>query len=160
MQALPALNPGARHQTWRQRGLVTIKAKHRRPFPSACSLNSIEHAKDETLTEKRTRRPIGGEPPGLARTNASGLQGTKPPSESTQTQHHSACPLEVLKCQTFVRRYQLPSRAARQLPELSTIIRVSASFTDGSRLQGARTLSGWARIASSIRRFSDVGHCG
>ena len=41
---------------------------------------------------------------------------------------------------TFVARLrpdQLPSRAARQLPDLSTIIRVEPSSTDDSRLQGA-----------------------
>ena len=41
---------------------------------------------------------------------------------------------------TFVTRLQpcqLPSRAARQLPDLSTIIRVEPSSTDDSRLQGA-----------------------
>ena len=32
---------------------------------------------------------------------------------------------------------QLPDRAARQLPDLSTIIRVRSSLTDGSRLRGA-----------------------
>ena len=32
---------------------------------------------------------------------------------------------------------QLPSRAARQLPDQSTIIRVEPSSTDDSRLQGA-----------------------
>ena len=42
---------------------------------------------------------------------------------------------------TFVARLrpdQLPSQAARQLPDLSTIIRVESSSTDGSRLRGAR----------------------
>ena len=41
---------------------------------------------------------------------------------------------------TFVTRLQpgqLPSRAARQLPDLSTIIRVEPSSTDDSRLRGA-----------------------
>ena len=41
---------------------------------------------------------------------------------------------------TFVARLrpgQLPSQAARQLPDLSTIIRVRSSLTDGSRLRGA-----------------------
>ena len=41
---------------------------------------------------------------------------------------------------TFVARLrpsQLPGRAARQLPDLSTIIRVRSSLTDGSRLRGA-----------------------
>ncbi len=42
---------------------------------------------------------------------------------------------------TFVTRLrpcQLPNKAARQLPDLSTIIRVRPSLTDGSRLRGAR----------------------
>src|SRR5213078_1370110 len=41
---------------------------------------------------------------------------------------------------TFVARLrpdQLPSRAARQLPDLSTIIRLEPSSTDDSRLRGA-----------------------
>src|SRR5262245_6321068 len=41
---------------------------------------------------------------------------------------------------TFVARLQparLPDRAARQLPDLSTILRVEPSSTDDSRLQGA-----------------------
>ena len=41
---------------------------------------------------------------------------------------------------TFVTRLrpsQLPNQVARQLPDLSTIIRVKPSFTDDSRLQGA-----------------------
>ena len=41
---------------------------------------------------------------------------------------------------TFVARLrpgQLPSRAARQLPDLSTTIRVEPSSTDDSRLRGA-----------------------
>ena len=45
---------------------------------------------------------------------------------------------------TFVARLrpdQLPSRAARQLPDLSTIIRVRSSFTDDSRLRGALPLA-------------------
>ena len=42
---------------------------------------------------------------------------------------------------TFVTRLQpcrLPSRAARQLPDQSTILRVESSSTDVSRLRGAR----------------------
>ena len=40
---------------------------------------------------------------------------------------------------TFVARptHQLPSETARQLPDLSTIIRVRSSLTDGSRPRGA-----------------------
>jgi hypothetical protein len=44
---------------------------------------------------------------------------------------------------TFVTRLQpcrLPSRAARQLPDQSTILRVESSSTDDSRLRGARPL--------------------
>ena len=45
---------------------------------------------------------------------------------------------------TFVTRLQpcrLPSRAARQLPDQSTILRVEFSSTDDSRLRGARPTS-------------------
>ena len=38
---------------------------------------------------------------------------------------------------TRLRSRQLPSETARQLPDLSTIIRVEPSSTDNSRLQGA-----------------------
>ncbi len=38
---------------------------------------------------------------------------------------------------TRLRSHQLPSETARQLPDLSTIIRVEPSSTDDSRLQGA-----------------------
>src|ERR1700751_5689054 len=44
---------------------------------------------------------------------------------------------------TFVARLQpcqLPSRAARQLPDQSTILRVESSSTDDSRLRGARPI--------------------
>ena len=44
---------------------------------------------------------------------------------------------------TFVTRLQpcqLPSQAARQLPDQSTILRVESSSTDDSRLRGARPL--------------------
>jgi hypothetical protein len=37
----------------------------------------------------------------------------------------------------FAGNTQLPDQAARQLPDLSTIIRVRSSLTDGSRLRGA-----------------------
>ena len=50
---------------------------------------------------------------------------------------------------TFVTRLQpfrLPDRAARQLPDQSTIIWVESSSTDSSRLRGARPLS-------------DIGEC-
>ena len=45
---------------------------------------------------------------------------------------------------TFVTRLQpcrLPNRAARQLPDQSTILRVESSSTDDSRLRGARPIS-------------------
>src|SRR3984893_15603479 len=42
---------------------------------------------------------------------------------------------------TRLRSRQLPSETARQLPDLSTIIRVEPSSTDDSRLQGALPLS-------------------
>src|ERR1700758_4973695 len=41
---------------------------------------------------------------------------------------------------TRLRSRQLPSETARQLPDLSTIIRVEPSSTDDSRLQGALPL--------------------
>ena len=41
---------------------------------------------------------------------------------------------------TRLRSHQLPSETARQLPDLSTIIRVEPSSTDDSRLQGALPL--------------------
>ena len=52
------------------------------------------------------------------------------------TAHRIAQPPKV----TFVTRLrsrQLPSETARQLPDISTIIRVKPSSTDDSRLQGA-----------------------
>src|ERR1700674_309314 len=52
------------------------------------------------------------------------------------TAHRIAQPPKV----TFVTRLQpspLPSRTARQLPDLSTSIRVRSSLTDGSRPRGA-----------------------
>ena len=42
---------------------------------------------------------------------------------------------------TRLRSRQLPSETARQLPDLSTIIRVEPSSTDDSRLQGALPLA-------------------
>ena len=42
---------------------------------------------------------------------------------------------------TRLRSRQLPSETARQLPDLSTIIRVEPSSTDDSRLQGALPIS-------------------
>jgi hypothetical protein len=56
------------------------------------------------------------------------------------TAHRIAQPPKV----TFVMRLQpspLPSRTARQLPDLSTTIRVRSSLTDGSRPRGALPLT-------------------
>jgi hypothetical protein len=58
---------------------------------------------------------------------------------------------------TFVTRLrpdQLPGRAARQLPDLSTIIRVEPSSTDDSRRQGAlpiAVVSSRSNIRSQIQ---------
>jgi len=46
---------------------------------------------------------------------------------------------------TRLRSRQLPSETARQLPDLSTIIRVEPSSTDDSRLQGALPLPDFIR---------------
>src|SRR6266699_2224538 len=49
---------------------------------------------------------------------------------------------------TFVTRLQplrLPARAARQLPDQSTTLRVDSSSTDDSRLRGALPSSTWNR---------------
>jgi hypothetical protein len=51
---------------------------------------------------------------------------------------------------TFVARLQpgrLPNQAARQLPDLSTIIRVRSSLTDSSRLRGALPCSDMQRLS-------------
>jgi hypothetical protein len=53
---------------------------------------------------------------------------------------------------TFVTRLrlgQLPGRAARQLSDLSTIIRVRSSLTGGSRLRGARSRARLIRAAQT-----------
>jgi hypothetical protein len=55
---------------------------------------------------------------------------------------------------TRLRSRQLPSETARQLPDLSTIIRVEPSSTDDSRLQGALPIAdipGWPNIDVSLR---------
>jgi hypothetical protein len=60
---------------------------------------------------------------------------------------------------TFVARLrpgQLPSQAARQLPDLSTSIRVRSSLTDGSRLRGALPIGDITMIGASIRRSIDI----
>ena len=54
---------------------------------------------------------------------------------------------------TFVTRLQpsqLPGQTARQLPDLSTIIRVRSSLTDGSRPRGALPLGDIRRIITSM----------
>ena len=59
---------------------------------------------------------------------------------------------------TFVARLrpgQLPDRAARQLPDLSTIIRVRSSLTDDSRLRGALPVPDSCTAAKS-RLFDDL----
>src|SRR5262245_28133919 len=60
---------------------------------------------------------------------------------------------------TFVARLrpgQLPDQAARQLPDLSTIIRVEPSSTDDSRLRGALPsadmLLGWRSYRRELPR--------
>ena len=66
---------------------------------------------------------------------------------------------------TRLRSHQLPSETARQLPDLSTIIRVEPSSTDDSRLQGALPIpdvqppklgSGWRAITEMIDGPIDV----
>jgi len=47
---------------------------------------------------------------------------------------------------TRLRSRQLPSETARQLPDLSTIIRVEPSSTDDSRLQGALPITGHMQV--------------
>ena len=56
---------------------------------------------------------------------------------------------------TFVTRLQpcrLPSRAARQLPDQSTILRMESSSTDNSRLRGARPLGDICVWRREVRR--------
>ena len=51
---------------------------------------------------------------------------------------------------TRLRSRQLPSETARQLPDLSTIIRVEPSSTDDSRLQGALPIADiWGSFLST-----------
>ena len=53
---------------------------------------------------------------------------------------------------------RLPDRAARQLPDLSTIIRVRSSLTDGSRPRGALPITdirGDMRAKLAVRRLLD-----
>ena len=64
---------------------------------------------------------------------------------------------------TFVTRLQpfrLPSRAARQLPDQSTTLRVESSSTDGSRHRGARPKGDIAtRSPTAGVAFSDIVCC-
>src|SRR6185436_9088784 len=56
---------------------------------------------------------------------------------------------------TFVARLRpgrLPDQAARQLPDLSTTIRVRSSLTDDSRLRGALPLPESSDIQSSVEQ--------
>ena len=65
--------------------------------------------------------------------------------------HVTACRIAQPPKATFVTRLQpcrLPSRAARQLPDQSTIIWVESSSTDDSRLRGARVTADIAGIPS------------
>src|ERR1700730_2118137 len=57
---------------------------------------------------------------------------------------------------TRLRSRQLPSETARQLPDLSTIIRVEPSSTDDSRLQGALPIPD---IASSVPTYRECANC-
>ena len=52
---------------------------------------------------------------------------------------------------TRLRSRQLPSETARQLPDLSTIIRVEPSSTDDSHLQGALPIVDMANLRQSLR---------
>jgi len=54
---------------------------------------------------------------------------------------------------------QLPSQTARQLPDLSTIIRVESSSTGVSRLRGALPCMDGARVARGICRVSEGFGC-
>src|ERR1700722_19542533 len=61
---------------------------------------------------------------------------------------------------TFVTRLQpcrLPSRAARQLPDQSTILRVESSSTDDSRLRGARPLGDICVCVREVLAAANVG---
>src|SRR5262249_24061097 len=64
---------------------------------------------------------------------------------------------------TRLRPSRLPDRAARQLPDLSTIVRVEPSSTDGSRLRGAlpdsdiRARQAWTAVCLARYR-REAGH--
>src|SRR5262249_28233257 len=51
---------------------------------------------------------------------------------------------------------RLPARAARQLPDQSTTLRVESSSTDDSRLRGALPMADMARFSRSLRRRERV----
>jgi hypothetical protein len=83
-------------------------------------------------SKKRLPQMTGG--------SASAFELSRPARASHVTAHWIAQPPKV----TFVTRLQpgqLPGRAARQLPDLSTIIRVEPSSTGDSRLRGARSIA-------------------
>jgi hypothetical protein len=58
---------------------------------------------------------------------------------------------------TRLRSRQLPSETARQLPDLSTIIRVEPSSTDDSRLQGALPIRDITTGPYAIGRRAQAG---
>src|SRR6516225_1278677 len=60
---------------------------------------------------------------------------------------------------TRLRSRQLPSETARQLPDLSTIIRVEPSSTDDSRLQGALPTRDVRRTSSEAPQSTRLGCC-
>jgi hypothetical protein len=57
-----------------------------------------------------------------------------------------------------LRPSQLPGRAACQLPDQSTIIRVRPSLTDSSRPRGARSLASVRPAADYFRSSPNCGH--
>src|SRR3984893_7468771 len=59
---------------------------------------------------------------------------------------------------TRLRSRQLPSETARQLPDLSTIIRVEPSSTDDSRLQGALPMADFGLLSPGWRSFDKPHH--
>src|SRR6202043_3989180 len=59
---------------------------------------------------------------------------------------------------TRLRSRQLPSETARQLPDLSTIIRVEPSSTDDSRLQGALPIADFGLLSPGWRSFDKPHH--
>jgi hypothetical protein len=57
-----------------------------------------------------------------------------------------------------LRPSQLPDRAACQLPDQSTIIRVRPSLTDSSRPRGARSIASLWLCAGHFRSTPNSGH--